>query len=104
MLSDHTIDTPEIRPQCTEPACLLKQEGMCREMLANCLVRLLAGEPPEALVTGAAVICPRPQCVDCALKVINGSAAFFTDSQWKRLDQLGRWHHRRQRRRARFWH
>jgi hypothetical protein len=108
MLTHHRNHHPDTRPRCTQPFCLLKQDGMNREKLAECLVALLAGQSPAAIVPGAEAICPRPQCANCTMRVMRESPAFFTAAEWEHLDDLGQWHQRRAwrraRRRARFWH
>ncbi|MBT8038804.1 MAG: hypothetical protein KJN78_01045, partial [Gammaproteobacteria bacterium] len=86
------------RASCTQPDCLLRKAGLDQEILATFLVRLLAGEPVEKIAPGRDTISPRPLCKQCALRVLSGKNAYRTDAEWKKLDDLGHWHHRRQQR------
>ena len=83
---------------CTQPSCLFKREGFNSEHLANILIRTLAGERIEGMVLESERILARPQCFYCALRVMQGLKAYLTEAEWSCLDDLGDWHHRRQRR------
>jgi len=91
------IDTGN-RTTCVQPYCLLKGAGMNAHHLAKLVVRILAGEPLESMVPKPKRISLRLQCVPCALRIMQGRKAYLTEYEWKRLDDLGHWHHRRQRR------
>lgn len=89
------------RPRCEQPACLLKHGQLNAERLAEYLVQMLAGSTPNAIQPDSECICPRPACTSCALSAIQGGRTYFTDSEWRHLDELGQWHHRRHRRKTR---
>lgn len=96
--------SPEKRPCCRQPGCLLRQDALDRERLAGLLVQLLAGVTPGTIARGHGCIKPGPFCARCALGVIEGQRACATEPEWKRLDTLGHWHDLRRRRRERWWH
>lgn len=87
---------------CTQPGCLLKRAGFNVEHLAKFLIQTLAGECMEGIVLESERILARPQCTHCALRVMQGRKAYLTEAEWSHLDDLGGWHHRRQRRK-RHW-
>ena len=103
MLNGLAIDHGS-RAVCTQPGCLLKRAGVNAEHLANILIRTLAGELMEDIVLESERILARPQCMHCALRVMQGLKAYLTEAEWSHLDDLGHWHHRRQRRKQRWGH
>lgn len=86
------------RTTCTHPNCLLKQPDFNAENLADVAIRLLSGESLGRIASRFERILARPQCKRCALHVMQGRKTYSTEQEWKRLDELGQWHHRRQRR------
>ena len=97
VIIERTIE-PMPRTPCTQPACLLRQKGLDPEFFAKVLVRALAGECLDDVVPEFCMIQARPQCTLCALRVMQGGRAYRTADEWRQLDGLGRWHHRRHRR------
>lgn len=90
------------RKLCTQPGCLLRRTGFSAEHLAGILIQLLSGKSMESLIGASERISARPQCVDCALRVMQGGKAFLSGAEWGHLDELGNWHYRRERRRQRW--
>ena len=90
--------TTRIRATCTQPGCPFKTVGCKTNELAISLVQFLAGESRKNIFPGTEPIVARFQCIDCAWRVIQGNKPFHTEEEWDHLDELGRWHHRRQRR------
>ena len=86
------------RVVCTQPGCLLRRPGLNVRHLATLLIGTLAGQSLGGIVLGSELINARPQCTQCALRVLQGKKAFKTEDEWSHLDDLGHWHHRRQRR------
>ena len=101
MTSVHAVATYEFRPHCGQPACLMQRGFADRREFAGRIVRLLAGAAPGDIEPGCACIAPGRHCADCALGILEGKRALPTRPEWERLDRLGRWHQRRERRRAR---
>ena len=95
MIGNLTI-TPTTRMTCVEPACLLKKDGFQAQNIAEFFIQTLAGESRESIVPGIKQIVARPQCISCALRVMQGIKAYRTEAEWNHLDDLGHWHHRRQ--------
>lgn len=98
MNSTLTIE-PGIRTVCVQPRCLFKRSGFNVQHLADLLIRKLCGESLGKIVSESEQIEARPQCTSCALRVMQGRKAYRTEEEWDHLVDLGRWHHRRQRRR-----
>jgi hypothetical protein len=86
---------------CVQPDCLFRRAGLKAKHLAGFLVRILAGESLDNMVLESEQIEARLQCTDCALRVMQGQKSYRIEEEWKHLDDLGHWHHRRQRRRER---
>jgi hypothetical protein len=57
---------------CTQPECLLCEEGVDSRTLAKLFVRVLAGEDVSYVMAGKSPIQPQEQCTDCALRVMQG--------------------------------
>ena len=93
------ITEPGSRTICVQPGCLLKRKDFNAQHLAEFFIRTLAGESMEIMAPESERIIARPQCTHCALRVMQGRKAFLTETEWGHLDDLGHWHHRRQRRR-----
>lgn len=89
------------RMVCTQAGCLLRRPGLKARHLADLLARILAGQSLDDIVPESELISARPQCSQCALRVLQGKKAFRTEDEWRYLDELGHWHHRRQRRNRR---
>ncbi len=90
---------PGTRSICVQSCCLFKRSGFNVQYLAGFLLRILGGESPGNIVSESEQIEARPQCTPCALRVMQGRKANLTEEEWDHLADLGRWHHRRQRRR-----
>ena len=95
------IGEPATRPICLQPGCLLKSDSFNPRDLAGLLVQTLAGESLEHTAPQSELIVARPQCTDCALRVMQGGKAYLTKAEWSHLDDLGDWYNRRKRRRER---
>jgi len=93
------ITEPGSRTICVQPGCLLKRKGFNTQHFAEFFIQALAGESMEIMAPESERIIARPQCTHCALRVMQGRKAFLTETEWGHLDDLGHWHHRRQRRR-----
>ncbi len=57
---------------CTQPECLLWEEGIDCRSLAELVVRVLSGEDVSNVMAGKSPIHPHERCVDCALRVMRG--------------------------------
>ncbi len=57
---------------CTQPECLLWEEGVDCGSLAERVVRVLPGEDVSNVMAGKSPIHPHEHCIDCALRVIRG--------------------------------
>jgi hypothetical protein len=90
---------PTSRTICVQPGCLFRRTGLKAQHLADFLVRILAGEPLDNIVSESEKIKVRPQCTSCALRVMQKGKAYQTEEEWDHLDDLGHWHYRRQKRR-----
>ncbi len=57
---------------CTQPECLLWEEGVDCRSLAELVVRILSGEDVSNVMAGKSPIHPHERCMDCALRVMRG--------------------------------
>ena len=57
---------------CTQPECLLWEEGVDCRSLAELVVRVLSGEDVSNVMAGKSPIHPHERCMDCALRVMRG--------------------------------
>jgi hypothetical protein len=57
---------------CTQPECLLWDEGVDCSSLAKLVVRVLSGEDISNVMAGKSPIHPSEHCVDCTLRVMRG--------------------------------
>ena len=57
---------------CTQPECLLWEEGVDCSSLAELVVRVLSGEDVSNVMAGESPIQPHEHCVACVLRVIRG--------------------------------
>jgi hypothetical protein len=57
---------------CTQPECLLREEGVDCRSLAELVVRVLSGEDVSNVMAGKSPIHPHERCMDCALRVMRG--------------------------------
>ncbi len=57
---------------CTQPECLLWEEGVDCRSLAELVVRVLSGEDVSNVMAGKSPIHPQERCMDCALRVMRG--------------------------------
>ncbi len=57
---------------CTQPECLLWEEGVDCRSLAELVVPVRAGEDVSNVMAGKSPIHPRECCMDCALRVMRG--------------------------------
>ncbi len=57
---------------CTQPECLLWEEGVDCRSLGQVVVRGLAGEHVSNVMAGKSPIHPQERCMDCALRVMRG--------------------------------
>jgi len=92
----------ESRKVCKNAGCLLKKKDFNSQHLAEFIIKTLAGASVESLFLASEQTTAKPQCTQCALRVMQGRKAFLTETEWDHLDHLGHWHHRRQRRRERW--
>jgi hypothetical protein len=102
VMNRNLITEPGSRTSCVQPGCLLKRKDFNAQHLAEFFIRILVGESMEFMAPESEPIIARPQCTHCALRVMQGRKAFLTETEWNHLDDLGHWHHRRQRRRERW--
>jgi hypothetical protein len=63
---------PFIVEQCTQPECLLWEEGVDCGSLAELVVRGLSGEDVSNAMAGRLPIQPHKNCMDCVLRVMRG--------------------------------
>jgi hypothetical protein len=63
---------PFIVEQCTQPECLLWEEGVDCGSLAELVVRGLSGEDVSNAMAGRLPIQPHKTCMDCVLRVMRG--------------------------------
>jgi hypothetical protein len=63
---------PFIVEQCTQPECLLWEEGVDCGSLAELVVRGLSGEDVSNAMAGRLPIQPQKNCMDCVLRVMRG--------------------------------
>ena len=78
---------------------LLRDEEVGSAYVAKHLVHLMAGGDVSDVMEGRALLTPRPQCVNCALRVMRDQPPLLTVEQYDGLVRAGRWSYRRQRRR-----
>ncbi len=57
---------------CTQPECLLWEEGVDCRSLAELVVRVLSREDVSNVMAGKSPIHPHERCMDCALRVMRG--------------------------------
>jgi hypothetical protein len=92
----------QVRTICEQPGCLFKKPGFKSRQFAESLLQHLPKEFLLRIAPEFEQILARPQCIPCALNVLQGGKARLTSEEWDHLSELGRWHHRRQRR-SRRW-
>ena len=63
---------PFVVEPCTQPECLLWEEGVDCGSLAELVVRVLSGEDVSNVMAGKSPIQPHEHCLDCVLRVIRG--------------------------------
>ena len=63
---------PFVVESCTQPECLLWEEGVDCGSLAELVVSVLSGEDVSNVMAGKAPIQPHEHCLDCVLRVIRG--------------------------------
>ena len=87
---------------CTDTGgeCLLRAEEVGSDFVAKLLVRLMAGDDVSDVMRGRPLLTPRPQCVNCALRVMRDQPPLLTVEQYGDHVRAGRWSYRRQRRRS----
>ena len=85
---------------CTQPHCLMQDEGVDSTFLAELIVRLMEGEDVSDLL-GSRQIARRSVCVDCVRRVLRDRRPVPTLARWRRLVKAGRRSYRRRRRRER---
>jgi len=90
------------RPNCKQPLCPLKSGGASARNLAVRLVQARGKVPSDILDFASGAPSAQPRCLACAARVAGGRNAFLTEAEWDYLDDMGRWHGRRHRRRERF--
>ncbi len=57
---------------CTQPECLLWEQGVDCRSLGQLVVRVLSGEDVSNVMAGKSPIHPHERCMDCALRVMRG--------------------------------
>lgn len=87
---------------CEQPDCLFKKPGFNTRQFTEMLLRQLPKDLLNSIDPGFEQILTRPQCIPCALSVIQGGKACLTEAEWSHLHDMGRWHQRRQRRHKRW--
>ena len=63
---------PFVVEPCTQPECLLWEEGVDCGSLAELVVRVLSGEDVSNAMAGESPIQPHKHCLDCVLRVMRG--------------------------------
>ena len=63
---------PFVVEPCTQPECLLWEEGVDCGSLAELVVRGLSGEDVSNAMAGKSPIQRRKHCLDCVLRVMRG--------------------------------
>lgn len=87
---------------CIQPQCFFKKPGFQARRFTNLLLKQLREEPLDHIDPEFKQILARPNCMPCALRVIRGGKACLTEAEQDHLDDMGRWHQRRQRRSKRW--
>ena len=90
------------RKVCKNAGCLLKKKDFNSQNLAEFIIGTLAGASVESMFSESEKTTANPKCTQCAMRIMQGRKAFLTESEWDHLDNLGHWHHRRQRRKERW--
>jgi hypothetical protein len=62
---------PFIEP-CSQPECLLWEEGVDSRSLADLVVRVLSGDDVSKIIAGKTPIQRHERCIECALRVMQG--------------------------------
>ena len=57
---------------CSQPECLLLEEGVDCRSLAELVVRILSGEDVSNVMAGKSPIHRYERCMDCVLRVMRG--------------------------------
>ena len=85
---------------CTDAGgeCLLRADGIGSDFVAKLLVRLMAGDDVSDVMRGRPPLALRPQCVECAHRVMRDQPPLQTVEQHAELVRAGRWSYRRRRR------
>ncbi len=81
---------------CTQPACLLRSEGMGSELIAELIARLISGEDLSELVPPDRVITRKDRCLRCVHSVMRDRGPLATVEELERIE-AGRRSSRRQR-------
>jgi hypothetical protein len=63
---------PFVVEPCTQPECLLWEEGVDCGSVAELVVRILSGEDVSNAMTEKSPIQPHEHCVNCVLRVMRG--------------------------------
>ncbi len=63
---------PFVVEPCTQPECLLWEEGVDCGSLAELVVRVLSGEDVSNVMAGKSPIQPHEHCLDCVQRVWEG--------------------------------
>ena len=92
----------QARSICERPDCLFKTPGFKSRQFTESLLRQLPKDVLQGIDPRLEQILACPRCVSCARNVMQGGKACRTNEEWDHLNELGRWHHRRQRR-SRRW-
>ncbi len=87
---------------CEQPGCLFKRPGFKTRQFTELLLRQLPKDLLNSIDPGFEKILARPQCIPCALSVIQGGKACLTEAEQNHLNGMGRWRQRRQRRHRRW--
>ena len=70
---------------CTQPACLLRSEGVGSEFLAE-LIGLISGEDLSELVRSDRIITRKDRCLRCVLSVMRGRGPLATVEELERIE------------------
>ncbi len=84
---------------CTQPQCLLRNEDVGPEFIADLIVRLMAGEDVDVSseVSPKQIITYQERCKQCVLDVVREKGPLRTVEELRRIEE-GRRAHRRERR------
>lgn len=93
-----SVKDREFLEVCTQPQCMVRDEGFDPELAAGMLVQILSGEDVSEAIPEDRRIVGFERCNRCALSVLEGGRPIATPEELKELVAAGRRSHRRFRR------